>query len=90
MNIYVITASGFYTTGTAVVAHDDAEKATAMANEASEYHTAGRDFGGAMTYFSLNAKMVGTAHCTKPQILSLHEWGMPELPSRGSGKQVTF
>lgn len=90
MNIYVINAGGYYTVGTAVVAAPNATTAACMANGASEYHTAGKDFGGHMTYWPWDAKEVGTTEASEPTILSLHEWGMPHLPSRGSGKSVTF
>lgn len=94
MNLYTVTAAGYYTTGTAVVAANSAEEAAELANEASKYSTPGKNFGGVMTYHSLNAKLVGTAHDETSfkynTVVSLHEWGMPELPAKGSGKTVTF
>ena len=90
MNLYVITAAGYYTVGTAVVAARSVGQAVAQANKASKYHTPGRDFGGTMTYYATNAKPVGVADVANSQVVSIHEWGMPELPAKGTGKTVTF
>ena len=90
MNLYVITAAGYYTVGTAVVAARSIEQAVAQANKASKYHTPGKDFGGVMTYYDTNAKLVGVAAVANSQVVSINEWGMPELPGKGTGKTVTF
>lgn len=89
MNIYVINAGGYYTVGTAVVSARTVDHAVALANEASEYHVP-NSVHSPLTYNSMNVKLVGMNADREARVLSIHEWGMPHLPSRGSGKSVTF
>lgn len=84
MNIYTFNAGGYYAIGTVVVAAPSFEVGIKLANEASDpkfnltYH-------GVMT-----PDYIGICDENKPRVLNIHEWGMPNLPSKGSGKKVTF
>jgi len=85
MNIYILNSGGFYAIGTAVVAAPNVEAAAELANATTdkkwklEYHP----FGGNST------EPVGTT-TGRPRVMNIHEWGMPHLPSKGSGLKVTF
>lgn len=85
MNIYVLNAGGFYAIGTIVVAAENLERALKLANAASDPKW-GLTYHGIITGEPI---ATGTDYNT-PRVLNVHEWGMPELPSKGSGKKVTF
>jgi hypothetical protein len=84
MFIFVLNAGGYYAVGTAVVSAPHLEKALELANEASDPKW-GLTYHGKMTPDPVGANTDRT-----PRVLNIHEWGMPELPSKGSGKKVTF
>lgn len=84
MNIYVINGGGYYVIGTAVVAAPTHAIAVQLANEAS-------DPKWELTYHgNANREAIGICDENEPRVMSLHEWGMPHLPSKGSGGKVTF
>lgn len=85
MNIYVFNAGGFYAVGTAVIAAPNHETGVKLANAAS-------DPKWGLTYHGImNREPIATDTKHKTcRVLNIHEWGMPELPSKGSGKKVTF
>lgn len=84
--IFSLKAGGYYAIGMCVVAANDLEEACKIANEASDkklnltYHP----FGG------IKETPVGTSDDIVSHVKDMHEWGMPELPSKGSGKSVKF
>lgn len=84
MNIYALNAGGFYAVGTAVVAAHDLEGALALANNASD-KSLDLTYHGIMT-----PDPIGTTDAIVPNVINIHEWGMPDLPSKGSGIKVTF
>jgi hypothetical protein len=82
--IFVLNAGGMYAVGTAVVAAPDHATAVEMANEAT-------DRKWKLTYHGTMTKdPIGVSTEDEPRVLNIHEWGMPHLPSKGSGKKVTF
>jgi hypothetical protein len=84
MNIYVVNAGGMYAIGTAVVAAPTHAIAVQVANEASE-----RKWN--LTYHGMqHREAVGVCDENEPRVMSIHEWGMPDLPSKGSGIKVAF
>lgn len=84
LNIYALNAGGFYAIGTAVVAAPNLETATALANAAS-------DKKYKLTYHGIvSGEPVGFVGGHEARVLNIHEWGMPHLPSKGSGVKVTF
>jgi hypothetical protein len=84
MKIFALNAGGFYAIGTAVVAAPDHATAVKAANEAS-------DPKWGLTYHAIMTKdPIGVSDLNRTAVLNIHEWGMPDLPSKGSGKKVTF
>jgi hypothetical protein len=84
MNIYALNAGGMYAIGTCVVAAPDHATAVKVANEAT-------DPKWGLTYHGIMTKdPIGTSDLNRSCVLNIHEWGMPDLPSKGSGKKVTF
>jgi len=84
LNIFALNAGGFYAVGTVVVAAPDLPTALKLANNATD---AKLD----LTYHGImQPDPVGTCDAEAPHIINIHEWGMPHLPSKGSGIKVTF
>ena len=86
MNIYALNAGGYYAIGTAVIVAENLERAVKLANTASN-----PKWG--LTYHGITSgEPIATdvKEYTTCRVLNIHEWGMPELPSKGSGKKVTF
>ena len=84
MNIYALNAGGFYAIGTAVIAAENLERAVKLANAATN-----PKWG--LTYHGIVSGVpIGVCDANTPRVLNMHEWGKPELPSKGSGKKVTF
>ena len=100
MKIFQIGAGGFNASGMAIVAAPDAEFATQLANRESRRRVADRDnVDFDLTFHAMNAKVISGAvamsnpanrFACQPSVLSLHEFGFPHLPSKGSGIKVTF
>lgn len=103
MKIFQIGAGGFNASGMAIVAADSAEFATQLANRESRRRVADRDnVDFDLTYHAMNAKVISGAmgvstpanrHDSRPRkegVLTIHEFGFPHLPSKGSGIKVTF
>ena len=103
MKIFQIRAGGFNASGMAIVAADTAEFATQLANRESRRRVADRenvDFD--LTFHAMNARVISGAvamstpanrfdqRVCEPSVLSMHEFGFPDLPSTGSGIKVTF
>jgi len=84
MNIYALNAGGYYAVGTTVVAADDLETAMSLANNVTDKKY-DLTYRGIMT-----PDPIGQSDITTPKVLNIHEWGMPDLPSKGSGVKVTF
>ena len=84
LKIFTFNAGGFYAIGTAVVAATSREEGLELANAASD-----KSFG--LTYHGIisGKEPIGNTDGA-PRVLNIHEWGMPNLPSKGSGKKVTF
>lgn len=84
LKIYQVRAGGYYTSGQAIVAAHTHEHAMDLANEASDpkwrltYH----GFGG--------IPILGEIEGRDPHVMSIHEYGVAGLPSKGSGIKVTF
>jgi hypothetical protein len=75
MKIFALNAGGFYAIGATAVK---------AANEAS-------DPKWGLTYHAIMTKdPIGVSDLNRTAVLNIHEWGMPDLPSKGSGKKVTF
>jgi hypothetical protein len=84
MKIFALNAGGMYAIGTAVVAAPDHATAVNAANAASN-----PKWG--LTYHGIMTKdPIGVSDLKGTCVLNIHEWGMPDLPSKGSGKKVTF
>ena len=84
LNIYALNAGGYYAIGTAVVAAPNLDTAPELANAASD-----KKYN--LTYHGIvSGEPVGFVGGNEPRVLNIHEWGMPELPAKGSGKKVTF
>jgi len=84
MKLFALHAGGFNAIGTIVVAAPDLETALELANNASD-----RKFN--LTYHGIvSGEPVGESLVTSKQVVSMHEWGLPDLPSKGSGIKVTF
>lgn len=85
MFIFVLNAGGFYAIGTAVVVAENKERAVKLANAAS-------DPKWGLTYHGIisGEPIASTTEYNTPRVLNIHEWGMPDLPSKGSGIKVTF
>jgi len=67
-----------------VVAADDLQTALDLANNAT-------DAKFDLTYHGImTPDPVGFVEGDTPHIINIHEWGMPHLPSKGSGIKVTF
>ncbi len=103
MKIFQIGAGGFNASGMAIVAAEDAEFATQLANRESRNRVAVRDnVDFDLTYHAMNAKVISGAvamstpanrfdqRACEAAVLSMHEFGFPHLPSTGSGIKVTF
>jgi len=84
MNMYKLNAGGYYTSGMALVAANSVEHALELANEAS-------DPQWKLTYFGFGgAPKVGDQVEVNPHVIAIHEYGLPDMPSKGSGIKVTF
>ena len=103
MNVYECKAAGYRSVGLVIVQARTAVKATALANKASRSATTevnAVDYE--LTYHDGNTDMLPgvfavrespNRHDHRPpleKVVSMREWGMPELPSKGSGVKVTF
>jgi hypothetical protein len=84
MLIFALNAGGYYAVGTAVVTATDLESALTMANAASDPKL------GLTYHGKMNPKPIDASSSLVACVLNIHEWGMPNLPSKGSGKKVTF
>ena len=103
MKIFQIGAGGFNASGMAIVAANNADMATKLANLESRRRAVAMDNDDFdLTYHSHNAHVIAGAVAlatpanhfdTRPRtagVLTMHEFGFPHLPSTGSGKKVTF
>ena len=103
MKVYEIGAGGYRAVGLIIVIAGSKEHAAELANKHSRELAADKrnpDYN--LTYHALNAKVLDGVLATtepahrwdhrqpEPRVLTMREYGMPELPSAGSGRKVTF
>lgn len=93
MHIFILNAGGYYAIGSATIAAPDVDTAAELANAATDstYELAYHPFGGNSVepVGTTDGEPVGTTD-GEPRVLNIKEWGMPHLPSKGSGVKVTF
>ncbi len=82
MKIFQLHAGGYYTSGMAVVAANTLEHALDMVNEES-------DPQWKLTYNGRHS-IIGEETTVNARVMALHEYGLPNMPSKGSGVKVTF
>jgi len=81
--IFALNAGGFNAIGTVVVAAPDLTTALGVANGATN-----KKFD--LTYHGImTPDPIGTTD-HETGVINIHEWGLPNLPSKGSGVKVTF
>ena len=84
LKIFQVRAGGYYTSGQIIVAAHTADHAIELANEAS-------DPKWKLHYYGYSGvPVLGEMEGRDPHVLSVHEYGLPNMPSKGSGIKITF